>query len=76
MIDVGVAGRSQIREFVFQISALYHHNAFHNFEHASHVAMSASKLLRRIIAPDDIKRIYYDNINSVRRGSILVPGTY
>jgi hypothetical protein len=36
---------------------MYQENAFHNFEHASHVAMSASKLLHRFIDPecDDVK---------------------
>ena len=29
-------------------------NSFHNFEHASHVMMSVSKLLSRIVAADDI----------------------
>lgn len=31
---------------------MYHDNPFHNFEHASHVANSVSKLLKRIVAPD------------------------
>lgn len=52
LVDLGPAIRSQIWEFVFQIASLYRDNGFHNFEHASHVAMSASKLLKRIIAPD------------------------
>jgi hypothetical protein len=30
---------------------LYRENPFHNFEHASHVTMSVSKLLSRIVAP-------------------------
>jgi class 3 adenylate cyclase len=55
LIDLGSAVRSQIWTFVFHIAGLYRDNAFHNFEHASHVAMSASKLLKRIIAPDDVE---------------------
>jgi len=33
---------------------LYRDNPFHNFEHASHVTMSVSKLLSRIVSPQDI----------------------
>ncbi len=45
----------QLRSFVAKIATTYHvNNAFHNFEHASHVAMSSSKLLNRIIAPDGV----------------------
>ena len=32
----------------------YRDNAFHNFEHASHVTQSVSKLLARIIAPSEL----------------------
>ncbi|CAB9523074.1 Receptor-type guanylate cyclase gcy [Seminavis robusta] len=42
----------QLRRLVTEISKLYHDNPFHNFEHASHVASSVSKLLKRIVAPD------------------------
>eukprot|EP00526_Cylindrotheca_closterium_P003634 CAMPEP_0113617770 /NCGR_PEP_ID=MMETSP0017_2-20120614/8966_1 /TAXON_ID=2856 /ORGANISM="Cylindrotheca closterium" /LENGTH=1245 /DNA_ID=CAMNT_0000527205 /DNA_START=214 /DNA_END=3951 /DNA_ORIENTATION=- /assembly_acc=CAM_ASM_000147 len=44
----------QIRLYVACIAAMYHDNPFHNFEHASHVMMSVSKLLSRIVAADDI----------------------
>jgi class 3 adenylate cyclase len=43
--------RSQLREYVGRIASLYQPNPFHNFEHASHVALSANKLLNRIIPP-------------------------
>jgi len=43
----------QIREYVATIAGTYHdNNPFHNFPHASHVGMSVSKLLSRIVAPD------------------------
>ena len=42
----------QLREFVENIACMYRQNSFHNFEHASHVTMSVSKLLSRIVAPD------------------------
>ncbi len=53
-VDVDPVVRSQLRDYVGFIASLYRGNAFHNFEHACHVAMSASKLLKRIIAPDDV----------------------
>jgi hypothetical protein len=53
-IDLGPAVRSQLRQYVTWIASLYRDNAFHNFEHACHVAMSASKLLNRIIAPSEL----------------------
>ena len=42
----------QLRDFVQTIAMMYRRNPFHNFEHASHVTMSATKLLSRIVAPD------------------------
>jgi hypothetical protein len=54
-IDLGPAVRSQLREYVACMASLYRANPFHNFEHACHVAMSASKLLKRIIAPDCVE---------------------
>ena len=44
----------QMKLYVSSIAMLYRDNAFHNFEHASHVTMSVSKLLSRIVAADDI----------------------
>ncbi|GKZ00827.1 hypothetical protein MPSEU_001034400 [Mayamaea pseudoterrestris] len=42
----------QLHLYVETIAAMYRSNPFHNFEHASHVTMSATKLLSRIAAPD------------------------
>ncbi|KAL3914364.1 MAG: hypothetical protein SGARI_000163, partial [Bacillariaceae sp.] len=42
----------ELRSFVLVISSLYNDNPFHNFNHATHVAMSVNKLLSRINAPD------------------------
>eukprot|EP00538_Stauroneis_constricta_P012496 CAMPEP_0119547406 /NCGR_PEP_ID=MMETSP1352-20130426/1528_1 /TAXON_ID=265584 /ORGANISM="Stauroneis constricta, Strain CCMP1120" /LENGTH=1220 /DNA_ID=CAMNT_0007592327 /DNA_START=199 /DNA_END=3861 /DNA_ORIENTATION=+ len=42
----------QLQDYVKTIAQLYRENSFHNFEHASHVTMSVSKLLSRIVAPD------------------------
>merc|ERR1711981_531597 len=44
--------RFQLRDFVATIAFTYHDNPFHNFPHASHVCMSVTKLLSRIVAPD------------------------
>jgi hypothetical protein len=45
---------NQLRLYVASVAAMYRDNPFHNFEHASHVMMSVSKLLSRIVAPDDV----------------------
>lgn len=39
----------QLRGFVSAIAAMYNKNPFHGFEHASHVTMSVTKLLSRIV---------------------------
>ena len=44
----------QLHNLVFHIAGLYHDNPFHSFEHASHVTMSVTKLLSRIVNPNDI----------------------
>ena len=46
--------RSQLRAYVARIARYYKDVPFHNFEHASHVALSANKLIKRIIAPEDV----------------------
>jgi 3'5'-cyclic nucleotide phosphodiesterase len=38
----------QLRELMASIAQLYRDNPFHNFEHCSHVVMSARKMLNRI----------------------------
>mmetsp|Transcript_24295 Transcript_24295/g.59496 ORF Transcript_24295/g.59496 Transcript_24295/m.59496 type:complete len:1200 (-) Transcript_24295:66-3665(-) len=43
---------TQLEDLVTSIAQLYRINAFHNFEHACHVTMSANKLLKRIVSPD------------------------
>ncbi len=44
----------QLRMYVSSVAALHRDNQFHNFEHASHVTMSVSKLLSRIVTPTEI----------------------
>jgi len=41
----------QLHSYVQSIAAMYRNNAFHSFEHASHVTMSVNKLLSRIVRP-------------------------
>eukprot|EP00523_Entomoneis_sp_CCMP467_P017696 CAMPEP_0168809860 /NCGR_PEP_ID=MMETSP0726-20121227/3304_1 /TAXON_ID=265536 /ORGANISM="Amphiprora sp., Strain CCMP467" /LENGTH=1173 /DNA_ID=CAMNT_0008861859 /DNA_START=128 /DNA_END=3649 /DNA_ORIENTATION=- len=43
---------AQCRSYVGRLASMYRDNPFHNFEHASHVTMSVSKLLSRIVAPE------------------------
>jgi Adenylate and Guanylate cyclase catalytic domain/3'5'-cyclic nucleotide phosphodiesterase len=40
----------QLHQYVSTIASLYRSNAFHDFEHASHVTMSVTKLLARVTA--------------------------
>ena len=41
--------KEKLQDYVANISFLYHDNPFHNFEHASHVAQSANKLMQQIV---------------------------
>jgi hypothetical protein len=52
--DLDEEVRSQLKMYVAEIASIYHDVPFHNFEHASHVALSANKLIKRIISPDDV----------------------
>lgn len=45
----------QLYCFVHIIATKYRKNPFHNFDHASHVTMSAVKLLNRVAVPEDIE---------------------
>jgi len=45
--------RFQLHHFVSRIAQLYQDVPFHNLEHASHVTMSAAKLMNRIVTVDD-----------------------
>jgi class 3 adenylate cyclase len=44
---------SQLQSYVTGIANMYRDNPFHNFEHASHVTMSTTKLLSRVVTTDD-----------------------
>jgi class 3 adenylate cyclase len=53
-IEIPKEAEKQLRLYVSSIAAMHRGNHFHNFEHASHVMMSVSKLLSRIVAPDEV----------------------
>lgn len=53
-VELDPVAMSQLRDYIRTISHMYNDNAFHNFEHASHVTMSVSKLLSRIVMPADL----------------------
>jgi class 3 adenylate cyclase len=65
----------QIRKYVTCIALLYRKNAFHNFEHASHVTMSVTKLLSRIVAPKDIGDNHHDKLHDHTYGITSDPLT-
>lgn len=44
----------ELRELVGCIATLYNNNPFHCFAHASHVVMSVTKLMSRIVAPTEL----------------------
>jgi len=46
--------RDQLHLFVLNIANTYRDVPFHNFYHATHVIMSSSKLLKRVVEPDNV----------------------
>jgi len=75
-IHLDAAVEEQLHDYVSNIAALYHGNSFHNFEHASHVAMSVVKLLSRIVAPIDIDGAHNDKKGKQTMASNLHDHTY
>jgi hypothetical protein len=66
----------EVREYVTMISLMYRDNPFHNFEHCSHVAMSVSKLLSRIVSPTDVMFEEKGQKASAKSASTLHDHTY
>ena len=62
-VKLSPAVEEQLVEFVTNLAMMYRQNPFHNFDHASHVTMSVTKLLGRIVAPRDMN---YDEISTQR----------
>lgn len=54
--------RQQLHDYISAVAQMYRPNAFHNFNHACHVAMSVVKLLSRIVRPSDL---FDDNTKGV-----------
>eukprot|EP00977_Amphora_coffeiformis_P022504 scaffold10917_cov155-Amphora_coffeaeformis.AAC.5 len=50
-VTLSGAVSEQLRAYIRAIASMYRENPFHNFEHASHVTLSVTKLLSRIVAP-------------------------
>jgi class 3 adenylate cyclase len=74
-IEMEDAVVDQIREYVTCIARMYRKNAFHNFEHASHVTMSVTKLLSRIVAPKTIGDDNHDELHDHTYGNTSDPLT-
>lgn len=51
-IELDAQVYAELKAYVTAIAQSYRRNSFHSFDHASHVLMSVSKLLNRIVAPD------------------------
>jgi hypothetical protein len=51
-LELSPSVKSQLHSFIWAIARTYRQNPFHNFEHASHVAMATKKLLQRVVTPD------------------------
>ena len=54
MVQLSSEVVQQLRDYVAAIAAMYRDNPFHCFEHASHVTQSVTKLLARVVTPDQI----------------------
>jgi hypothetical protein len=56
-VDLDPMVMSQRRTYITTVAHFYRNsNAFHNFEHASHVIMSTVKLLQRVATTDEKKK--------------------
>jgi len=53
-VTLPAAVSEQLRDYVSRVANAYQNdNPFHNFSHASHVTMSANKILNRVVSADD-----------------------
>jgi 3'5'-cyclic nucleotide phosphodiesterase len=62
---------AQLRDFIATIAHLYKMNAFHNFEHSSHVVMSTMKLLDRIRSQQERDDHKVDIVNTENNNKSL-----
>lgn len=57
--QLGDDTKDQLRAYVRTIAAMYRKVPFHNWEHASHVTMSVTKLLARIVDSKENQELAY-----------------
>mmetsp|Transcript_6633 Transcript_6633/g.10131 ORF Transcript_6633/g.10131 Transcript_6633/m.10131 type:complete len:1139 (+) Transcript_6633:135-3551(+) len=70
-VDLPPEVASQLRDFVMSVAYVHNNqNSFHNFEHATHVAMSVRKLLSRILKP------LHQSGGAISRKSSILQSTY
>jgi hypothetical protein len=72
MVVISPEINSQLSSYVADIASIYRLNPFHNFEHACHVTVSVSKLLKRIVTPE----LDVENFKSTDLASQLHDCTY
>jgi class 3 adenylate cyclase len=56
----------QLHDYVQDVANMYRNNPFHNFEHASHVTQSLTKLLSRVVTADEID---YDSMRYKKKAA-------
>jgi len=69
-VEISETVFSEMRDFISMISSMYRENPFHCFEHASHVTMSVSKLLSRIVASDGVADIHQSSNHDDLHGAL------
>jgi hypothetical protein len=57
LIELNPQVMTELRNFIIAVANSYDRNAFHNFEHCSHVTMSVVKLLGRIVSPEGLDNV-------------------
>lgn len=72
-VELDEAVGLELQQDVVAIASMYRNHAFHNFEHASHVAMSVAKLLSRVVAPSSVE---LNRFGAVDTASALHDYTY
>jgi class 3 adenylate cyclase len=53
LITIDPEVESQLRLYISSIASTHRDNAFHSFEHSTHVTMAVDKMLKRISLPDE-----------------------
>jgi hypothetical protein len=71
---VGLKVTTHLRDYVATVASLCPENHFHSFNHASHVSMSVTKLMARIVTPDTID--YTDMTYKAKAASAKLHGEY